>query len=366
MTMEGFDINNLDKNSFDSILAKAREDISNISNLDEFKLIKNKLSGDQSELAKINRGIGKLDADKRSSIGQLVAQTRKTIQDFLDSKFQEINSMRENALLESEAVDVTEVLASMNPVLSNTGSRHPINSITHLIADIFSRIGYEVAEGPEVESTWFNFDSLNISDNHPSRSPSDTFYINNLESQVVLRTQTSPVQMRVMLESKPPIYVISPGKVFRFDELDATHTPVFHQVEGLAIDENLNMSDLKGTLDYFATSLFGSEVETRFRPSYFPFTEPSAEIDFKCFACKGIKSKNICKTCKGEGWIEWGGCGMVNPNVLRTAGIDPRKFSGFAFGMGIERTLMLRHGVQNMHYLVEADIRFNSSFGLSL
>ncbi len=366
MTLEDVDMQSLNNKSFDSILETAKAEISKITNIDEFKLVKNKLSGDQSELAKINRGIGKLEGDKRSLIGQLVTQTRKTIQESLDIKLEEINSIRENALLESETVDVTEVLASINPVLPNTGSRHPINSIIHLMSDIFTRIGYEVAEGPEVESTWFNFDSLNISENHPSRSPSDTFYINDLESQVVLRTQTSPVQMRVMLENKPPIYVISPGKVFRFDELDATHTPVFHQVEGLAIDENLNMSDLKGTLDYFATSLFGAEVETRFRPSYFPFTEPSAEIDFKCFVCKGKKSSNNCKTCKGEGWIEWGGCGMVNPNVLLTAGIDPKKFSGFAFGMGIERTLMLRHGVQNMHYLVEADIRFNSGFGLSI
>jgi len=356
----------MNQESFDSILSAAFKDIQNIDNIEDFKIIKNRLIGDQSDLSKINREIGKLDGSQKAAVGQLVSKTRKQLQEILDQKLIEINTLRENEMLSSETVDVTEVMASKNQLISNTGSRHPINSITYLISDIFKRIGYEVAEGPEVESTWFNFDSLNISENHPSRSASDTFYIDDVNSGVVLRTQTSPVQMRVMLEQKPPIYVISPGKVFRFDELDATHTPVFHQVEGLAIDKNLTMSDLKGTLDYFATELFGSDVITRFRPSFFPFTEPSAEIDFKCFVCKGKSNNQSCKVCKGEGWIEWGGCGMVNPNVLLTAGIDPKKFTGFAFGMGIERTLMLRHGVQTMHYLVEADIRFNSSFGMSL
>lgn len=356
----------MDQHKFDAIRHNAINDLKIVKNLEDFKVLKNKLIGDQSELAKINREIGTLEASQKAVVGQLVSKTKNEIQELLETKFQEINHARENELLSSETVDVTEVVASKNRVITDAGSRHPINSITHLISEIFSRIGYEVAEGPEAESTWFNFDSLNISENHPSRSPSDTFYIDDIDSGIVLRTQTSPVQMRVMLEQKPPIYIISPGKVFRFDELDSTHTPVFHQVEGLAIDKDLTMSDLKGTLDYFATSLFGSDVETRFRPSYFPFTEPSAEIDFKCFVCKGKKIVSSCKVCKGEGWIEWGGCGMVNPNVLLTAGIDPKKYTGFAFGMGIERTLMLRHGVQTMHYLVEADVRFNSRFGLSL
>ena len=228
-------------------------------------------------------------------------------------------------------------------------------------------MGYEVAEGPEAEAEWFNFDSLNISEDHPSRSSSDTFYVESLDSGVVLRTQTSPVQMRTMLERKPPIYVIAPGKVFRTDELDATHTPVFHQVEGLAVDKNLTMSNLKGTLDHLAKTMFGDDIETRFRPSYFPFTEPSAELDLKCFVCKG-ESKKIksCKTCRGEGWIEWGGCGMVNTNVLETAGIDSKKYSGFAFGMGLERTLMFKYGVTDMHDLVEADLRFTKQFGLGI
>lgn len=260
----------MDQHKFDAIRHNAIIDLKIVKNLEDFKVLKNKLIGDQSELAKINREIGTLEASQKAVVGQLVSKTKNEIQELLEKKFQEINHARENELLSSETVDVTEVVASKNRVITDAGSRHPINSITHLISEIFSRIGYEVAEGPEAESTWFNFDSLNISENHPSRSHSDTFYIDDIDSGIVLRTQTSPVQMRVMLEQKPPIYIISPGKVFRFDELDSTHTPVFHQVEGLAIDKDLTMSDLKGTLDYFATSLFGSDVETRFRPSYFP------------------------------------------------------------------------------------------------
>jgi phenylalanyl-tRNA synthetase alpha chain len=278
-----------------------------------------------------------------------------------------LQSAREDLILVSERVDVTQVLTNGSASSLLIGSRHPLTTIAEQISDVFIAMGYEVAEGPEAEAEWFNFDSLNISEDHPSRSSSDTFYVESLDSGVVLRTQTSPVQMRTMLERKPPIYVIAPGKVFRTDELDATHTPVFHQVEGLAVDKNLTMSNLKGTLDHLAKSMFGDDIETRFRPSYFPFTEPSAELDLKCFVCKG-ESKKIksCKTCRGEGWIEWGGCGMVNPNVLETAGIDSKKYSGFAFGMGLERTLMFKYGVTDMHDLVEADLRFTKQFGLGI
>jgi phenylalanyl-tRNA synthetase alpha chain len=278
-----------------------------------------------------------------------------------------LQSEREDSILVSERVDVTQVLTNGSASSLLIGSRHPLTTIAEQISDVFIAMGYEVAEGPEAEAEWFNFDSLNISEDHPSRSSSDTFYVESLDSGVVLRTQTSPVQMRTMLERKPPIYVIAPGKVFRTDELDATHTPVFHQVEGLAVDKNLTMSNLKGTLDHLAKTMFGDDIETRFRPSYFPFTEPSAELDLKCFVCKG-ESKKIksCKTCRGEGWIEWGGCGMVNPNVLETAGIDSKKYSGFAFGMGLERTLMFKYGVTDMHDLVEADLRFTKQFGLGI
>jgi len=278
-----------------------------------------------------------------------------------------LQSERQDSILVSERVDVTQVLANGSTSSLLIGSRHPLTTIAEQICDVFIAMGYEVAEGPEAEAEWFNFDSLNISEDHPSRSSSDTFYVESLDSGVVLRTQTSPVQMRTMLERKPPIYVIAPGKVFRTDELDATHTPVFHQVEGLAVDKNLTMANLKGTLDHLAKTMFGDDIETRFRPSYFPFTEPSAELDLKCFVCKGESRKiKSCKTCRGEGWIEWGGCGMVNPNVLETAGIDSKKYSGFAFGMGLERTLMFKYGVTDMHDLVEADLRFTKQFGLGI
>ena len=228
-------------------------------------------------------------------------------------------------------------------------------------------MGYDIAEGPEVEAEWVNFDALNVPPDHPARTMQDTFYVTSADSGVVLRTQTSPIQIRAMLERPLPIYVVAPGRVFRTDELDATHTPVFHQVEGLAVDENITMADLKGTLDHFAQAMFGEGIVTRLRPSYFPFTEPSAELDVQCFVCRGTSVGNPdqpCRTCGSEGWIEWGGCGMVNPRVLRAVGIDPMRYRGFAFGMGIERTLMFRNGVTDMRDMVEGDIRFTRAFGL--
>jgi phenylalanyl-tRNA synthetase alpha chain len=228
-------------------------------------------------------------------------------------------------------------------------------------------MGYEVAEGPEVEAAWLNFDALNTPLEHPSRELSDTFYVDAPGDGLVLRTQTSPVQIRAMLERTPPIYIVCPGKVFRTDELDATHTPVFHQLEGLVVDEGITMANLKGTLDHMATAMFGDGVLTRLRPHYFPFTEPSAEMDLLCFVCRGESVDNPdrpCRACKSEGWIEWGGCGMVNPRVLRVCGIDPERYSGFAFGMGIERTLMFRNDVADMRDIVEGDVRFTAAFGM--
>ena len=230
-------------------------------------------------------------------------------------------------------------------------------------------LGYSVAEGPEVEAEWFNFDALNIAPDHPARTMQDTFFVGNEDSGIVLRTHTSPVQIRTMLTQEPPIYVICPGRVFRTDELDATHSPVFHQVEALVIDKDITMADLKGTLDHFASTMFGEGIVTRLRPSYFPFTEPSAEVDLQCFACRGASvdnPENACRTCRSEGWIEWGGCGMVNPKVLIAAGIDPNEYSGFAFGMGLERTLMFRHGITDMRDMVEGDVRFTRAFGLGV
>ncbi len=234
---------------------------------------------------------------------------------------------------------------------------------------MFIALGYSVAEGPEVEAEWYNFDALNIAPDHPARTMQDTFFVGNDDSGLVLRTHTSPVQVRSMLTQEPPIYVICPGRVFRTDELDATHSPVFHQVEALVIDKNITMADLKGTLDHFASTMFGAGIVTRLRPSYFPFTEPSAEVDLQCFACRGASVDNPsapCRTCRSEGWIEWGGCGMVNPKVLIAAGIDPNEYSGFAFGMGLERTLMFRHGITDMRDMVEGDVRFTRAFGLGV
>ena len=230
-------------------------------------------------------------------------------------------------------------------------------------------MGYEVAEGPEVEGEWYNFDALNIPADHPAREMSDTFFVESPDSGVVLRTHTSPVQIRTMLAHRPPLYVVCPGRVFRSDELDATHTPVFHQVEGLAVDRGITMADLRGTLDHFAAAMFGEGLVTRLRPSFFPFTEPSAEVDLECFACRGESVGNPdrpCRTCGSEGWIEWGGCGMVNPRVLIACGIDPDEFTGFAFGMGLERTLMFRHGITDMRDLIEGDVRFAAAFGTEI
>jgi phenylalanyl-tRNA synthetase alpha chain len=252
--------------------------------------------------------------------------------------------------LEKEAIDVTALGR-----IARTGARHPLSLLQEKISDVFVGMGWEIAEGPEVESEWFNFDALNFDADHPARAMQDTFFVEPTEQKLVLRTHTSPVQVRSMLDREVPIYVLCPGRVFRTDELDATHTPVFHQVEGLAIDKGLSMANLRGTLEHFARIMFGEEAKIRLRPSFFPFTEPSAELDVWHPGAKG-----------GARWVEWGGCGMVNPNVLRASGIDPEVYSGFAFGMGIERTLMFRNEVTDMHDMVEGDVRFSAQFGMVL
>jgi len=244
------------------------------------------------------------------------------------------------------------------------GARHPLEMISERVGDIFVAMGWEIAEGPEVESEWFNFDALNLGVDHPARQMQDTFFVDPPDAGLVLRTHTSPVQVRSLLERGLPLYIVCPGKVFRTDELDATHSAVFHQVEGLAVAEGLTMAHLRGTLDHLVEALFGQGLETRLRPSYFPFTEPSAELDFRCFICGG--SDEHCRTCGGTGWIEWGGCGMVNRNVFQACGIDPDRYTGFAFGMGIERALMLRHGVKDMREMVEGDVRFSTQFGMEI
>ena len=294
-------------------------------------------------LSKANQALATIDSSQRAEFGKLVGSARGEVNQAFEKKSIELANLRDSKVLLTEKVDVT-----LNGRRTLKGGLHPLTILTNEISDLFIGLGYKVAEGPELESEWLNFDALNIPADHPARTMQDTFFVEPLDAKLVLRTHTSPVQIRTMLDQKPPIYVICPGKTYRADELDATHTPVFHQVEGLVIDENITMADLKGTLDYFAKSIFGSEVTTRLRPSFFPFTEPSAEVDI---------------FFNGR-WIEWGGCGMVNEKVLVACGVDTKKYSGFAFGMGLERTLMVKHGITDMHDIVEGDVRFTQSFGV--
>ncbi len=332
--------------------------------LDELKEVRLAHTGDRSPLALANREIGALPPAAKAEAGKRMGEARGSVNQALAARTADLEVARDAALLLEEAVDVTTV--SSTPL---QGGRHPLTTIQEQISDVFIALGYSVAEGPEVESEWFNFDALNIAPDHPARTMQDTFFIGSENSGLVLRTHTSPVQIRSMLTRTPPIYVICPGRVFRTDELDATHSPVFHQVEALVIDKGITMADLKGTLNHFAQAMFGAGIVTRLRPSYFPFTEPSAEVDLQCFVCRGNSIDNPaepCRTCRSEGWIEWGGCGMVNPKVLIACGIDPDEYSGFAFGMGLERTLMFRHGITDMRDMVEGDVRFTRAFGLGI
>ncbi|MHB1065279.1 MAG: phenylalanine--tRNA ligase subunit alpha [Georgenia sp.] len=314
--------------------------------LDELKEARLAHTGDRSPLALANRAIGALEPQDKAAAGKLVGQARGRLDRAIAARQAVLEAERDEQVLRTETVDVT-LPAARTP----QGARHPLETLMEDVSDFFVAMGWEIAEGPEVEHEWFNFDALNFGPDHPARQMQDTFYVQD-HPELVLRTHTSPVQSRTMLAREVPIYIAVPGKVFRTDALDATHTPVFHQVEGLAVDEGLTMAHLKGTLDHFARAMFGPEARTRLRPSFFPFTEPSAEMDLWFPQKKG-----------GAGWIEWGGCGMVNPAVLVAAGIDPEVYSGFAFGMGIERTLMLRHGIADMHDMVEGDVRFSQQFG---
>ncbi len=330
--------------------------------LDELKQARLAHVGDRSPLSLANREIGALPPQARKDAGIRVGQARGAVTEALRRRTSELEAESEERMLAEEAVDVT-LPYDREP----RGARHPLTTIQERIDDVFVAMGWEIAEGPEVEAEWLNFDALNLGPDHPARSLQDTFFLEPLEAGVVLRTHTSPVQARTMLSRTPPIYVVCPGRTYRTDELDATHTPVFHQVEGLAVDRGLTMAHLKGVLDHFAAAMFGDGISTRFRPSYFPFTEPSAEVDLVCFVCRGAEPDvDTCRTCGGEGWIEWGGCGVVNPRVLVACGVDPEVYSGFAFGMGIERTLMFRHGVGDMRDMVEGDVRFSLAFGMEL
>ncbi|MFM2270628.1 MAG: hypothetical protein RIS01_657 [Actinomycetota bacterium] len=335
----------LDKAQIEQELAEALSAISKAANLDELKQIKIDFVGDKSPLAKANQALGSLEATQRAEFGKLIGQARASVNSAFESKSNDLSDKRDLIALQTEKVDVSLPVRRVLKV-----GLHPLTILTNEISDLFIGIGYNIAEGPEMESEWLNFDALNIPADHPARTMQDTFFVEPIEAKLVLRTHTSPVQIRTMLNQKPPIYVICPGKTYRADELDATHTPVFHQVEGLVVDENITMADLKGTLDYFAKSIFGKNVQTRLRPSFFPFTEPSAEVDI---------------FFNGR-WIEWGGCGMVNEKVLIACGVDIKKYSGFAFGMGLERTLMVKYGITDMHDIVEGDVRFSQSFGVGI
>jgi phenylalanyl-tRNA synthetase alpha chain len=349
----------LSQEAIDGAVAQALAAIAAAADLDALKQVRLEHAGDTSPLALANREIGALPPAARKEAGQRVGKARQAVAKALEERRTRLEAERDARVIVEEAVDVTLPVDRTQP-----GARHPLEALTERITDVFVGMGWEVAEGPEVEAEWFNFDALNFDPDHPARQMQDTFFVEPPESGLLLRTHTSPVQVRALLERGVPTYVICPGKVFRTDELDATHTPVFHQVEGLAVDKGLTMAHLRGTLDHFARAMFGPGVRIRLRPSFFPFTEPSAEPDVLCFVCAG-KDRG-CRTCKGTGWIEWGGCGMVHPNVLRAAGVDPDIYSGFAFGMGIERTLMFRHGVEDMHDMVEGDVRFSRHYGMEV
>jgi phenylalanyl-tRNA synthetase alpha chain len=352
----------LDQEALDDAVARAQQDFAAVAAIDALTALKPQHLGDRSPVSLARREIGALPPAAKSAAGQRVNAARAAIQAAFDARAEVLEREEAERVLREERVDVT-MAAERRP----RGARHPITTLMERVEDLFVGMGYEVAEGPEVELEWANFDALNIPPDHPARGLMDTFWVADAEgpaetgeaaamsSGLVLRTHTSPVQARTMLSRKPPIYVVVPGRVYRTDELDATHSPVFHQVEGLVVDKGITMAHLKGTLDHFARAMFGPDARTRWRPHYFPFTEPSAEFDV-WFA----EHRN------GPQWVEWGGCGMVNPNVLRACGIDPEVYSGFAFGMGIDRTLMFRNGLGDMREMIEGDVRFTRAFGMEV
>jgi phenylalanyl-tRNA synthetase alpha chain len=305
-------------------------------------------SAEGSPLAEFNASIRGLPGDQKAAAGKLIGGARARVNQAFEAQESVILAAEETAQLAAEAVDVTAV-----PTRWRAGARHPLTLLAEQMSDLFISMGWEIGEGPELEHEWFNFDALNFDEDHPARAMQDTFYVNPVERHLVMRTHTSPVQIRSLLTRELPVYVAAVGKVYRTDELDVTHTPVFNQIEGIAIDKGLTMANLRGTLEHMAHALVGDGAQIRLRPNYFPFTEPSAEMDVWVENLKG-----------GPRWIEWGGCGMVNRNVLRAAGIDPDVYQGFAFGMGIDRTLMFRNGLTDMHDIVEGDVRFSQQFGM--
>ena len=332
------------------ILEEAKAQLKEVSSLAQADEIRVKVLGKKGKLTEILRGMGKLSPEERKTTGQIANKVRAEIEQLLESKFNELKKAAKEAQFKLEKIDVTE--PGKDIIL---GVKHPLTITIEEISRVFMNMGFAITEGPEVETVFNNFDGLNAGPNHPARDMTDTFYITD---DILLRTQTSTVQVRTLLKEKPPIKVIAPGRCFRCDTPDATHSPMFHQIEGLVVDEGITMADLKGTLDSFAKQLFGTSTKTKFRPHHFPFTEPSAEMDVSCFKCGG----KGCKVCKGSGWIEILGCGMVHPNVLKVVNIDTEKYTGFAFGMGVERVAMLKYGVEDIRLFYENDMRFINQF----
>jgi len=352
----------LDAQAIDDMVAAALAAIAEASDLAVLKQARTDHIGDRSPLALANREIGALPPAARKEAGARVGKARGAVNQAYAAREVVLEAEAEERMLVEETVDVT-----LPWDRAPQGARHPITLMSERLADVFVAMGWEVAEGPLVEAEWLNFDALNLGPDHPARTMQDTFWTEPAENHVVLRTHTSPVQARTMLTRQPPIYVVCPGRVFRTDEYDATHSPMFHQVEGLVIDEGITMAHLRGALDHMLTALFGEGMRTRFRPSYFPFTEPSAEMDMVCFVCRGAEGAvDTCRTCRGEGWIELGGCGVVNPRVLRACGVDTDRYTGFAFGFGIDRLLMFRHGVEDLRSVFEGDLRFSRAFGMEI
>ena len=328
----------------------ALNEIKDTSSIEAVESLRVKYLGKKGEITAILKEMGKLSAEERPVIGQVANKVRESIEGSISSKKEELKSIEKQKKLAEEVIDVT---MPAKPV--KVGKKHPISQIIDEVSEIFMGMGFSIAEGPEVETVENNFDALNAPIDHPSRDMSDTFYIN---SELLLRTQTSPVQVRTMKGQDLPIKIIAPGRCFRFDAPDATHSPMFHQIEGLVVGKDVTMAQLKGTLDMFVKKLFGENTKTKFRPHNFPFTEPSAEVDVTCFKCQGAG----CPMCKQEGWIEILGAGMVHPNVLRNCGIDPEVYSGFAFGMGVDRITMLKYEIDDIRLLFENDMRFLDQF----
>ncbi len=338
------------REQLNKILEDAKEQLKEAATQAQTDEVRVRFLGKKGRLTEILRGMGKLSPEERKTTGQMANSVRSQIEGMLEEKFNEVKAAAKEAQFRKERIDVTEP-GRVRPL----GVKHPLTITTEEISRVFRNMGYSIVEGPEVETVFNNFDALNAGPDHPARDMTDTFYISE---DVLLRTQTSPVQVRTLLKQKPPIKVISPGRVFRCDTPDATHSPMFHQVEGLLVDEGVTMADLKGTLDSFAKQLFGTSTRTKFRPHHFPFTEPSAEMDVSCFKCGG----KGCRVCKGSGWIEILGCGMVHPSVLQVGGLNTEKYTGFAFGLGVERVAMLKYGVDDIRLFYENDMRFIEQF----